>query len=116
MRWWANAPDADAGWLSVKTTSGVRSSDAQATPFTTDAAPGTSVVRHAPIPRVTSACAIAAIAAAVSVAVNTKGNPSAPAAVAPREDADGEPPVPQAGGEGGGQGGFSRASEVEVPH
>ena len=53
---------------------------AHATPLTTDAAPGPSVVRQAPVAPVTSACAIAAIAPAVSVDVSTKGNLALPAA------------------------------------
>src|SRR6266849_5404964 len=56
--------------------SGARSSIAQATPFTTDAAPGPSVVRHAPGLRPISACAIAAMAAAVSVDVSANGRPA----------------------------------------
>ena len=55
-------------WLSVNTRSGARSRNAHATPLTTDAAPGPSVVRHAPGRPVTSACASAASAPPVSVA------------------------------------------------
>ena len=54
----------EAPWLSVKTSSGARSRHAHATPFTTDAAPGPSVVRHTPARPMTSAWAIAAIARA----------------------------------------------------
>src|SRR5262245_58476484 len=54
--------------------SGARSSRAHATPFTTDATPGPSVVRQAPGRPVISACASAAIAAPVSVAVSTNGS------------------------------------------
>src|ERR1035441_6330455 len=59
---------------------GARSRNAHATPLTTDAAPGPSVVRHAPGLPVISACAIAAIAAAVSVEVSTNGSPAFSAA------------------------------------
>ncbi len=62
------------------TSSGTRSSFAQATPLTTEAAPGPSVVMHAPGAPVISACAIAAIADPVSVAVKTNGRPARPAA------------------------------------
>jgi len=69
-----------AGWLSVTTTSGARSSHAHATPLTTDATPGPSVVRQTPGRPDTSACAMAASAAPVSVAVRTNGMPARPAA------------------------------------
>src|SRR5262245_25983813 len=49
-------------------------------PLTTDAAPGPIVVWQAPGRPEISACAIAAIAPAVSVAVNTNGRPRRPAA------------------------------------
>ena len=65
-------------WLSVNTMSGARSRYAQATPLTTEAAPGPSVVRHAPGRPVISACARAAIAPAVSVAVSTNGSSARP--------------------------------------
>src|SRR5205809_299239 len=49
-------------------------------PFTTDVTPGPSVVRHALGRPVTSDCAIAAMAPAVSVCVRTNGRPAWPAA------------------------------------
>ena len=67
-------------WLSVKTTIGARSRKAHATPLTTDAAPGPSVVRHAPGAAGHFRLRDRGERAGGLGRVSTKGNPALPAA------------------------------------
>ena len=69
-----------AAIASVRSRRGTRSRRACAAPFTNDATPGPRVARQAPGRPVSSACAQAISAPAVSVCERTKGKPARPAA------------------------------------